>query len=110
MICYIIYLASCYMYCFNTNRMAELSLLYYRMQSFQNIGLAVVSVAAGLIVDKLGYLMLELFFLLLLSVTLNTGILLYIVDSTTANKLNLSAWRRAKSGQEDMENQDTGLK
>jgi len=35
----------------------------FRAQSVQNLGLAAVSIVAGIIVDKGGYLMLELFFL-----------------------------------------------
>lgn len=34
-----------------------------RAQAVQNLGLAVVSIVAGIIVDKGGYLMLEMFFL-----------------------------------------------
>ena len=36
------------------------------MQSVQNLGLAVVPLAAGAILDKNGYLMLEVFFLVCL--------------------------------------------
>lgn len=32
-------------------------------QAVQNLGMAVVSILAGMIVDQLGYLMLEMFFL-----------------------------------------------
>lgn len=34
-----------------------------RAQAVQNLGLAVVAIVAGIIVDKRGYLMLEMFFL-----------------------------------------------
>lgn len=39
------------------------NLFSYRAQAVQNLGLAVVSIVAGIIVDKGGYLMLEMFFL-----------------------------------------------
>ena len=41
-----------------------------RMQSIQNLGLAIVGLFVGLIVDSRGYLMLETFFLAMLSCTL----------------------------------------
>ena len=37
--------------------------LYFSMQSVQNLGLAVISVVAGKLVDSNGYLVLEVFFL-----------------------------------------------
>lgn len=40
---------------------------HFSCQSVQNLGLAVVSMFAGMIVDKGGYFMLELFFLCWLS-------------------------------------------
>jgi MFS family permease len=41
----------------------QLGTAYGICQSVQNLGLAIVSMSAGLIVDKGGYLMLELFFI-----------------------------------------------
>ena len=40
--------------------------LLLRMQSVQNLGMAIVPIVAGVIVDKKGYLMLETFFCALL--------------------------------------------
>lgn len=41
----------------------DFKILFCSAQSVQNLGLAVVSILAGIIVDKGGYLMLEMFFL-----------------------------------------------
>ena len=43
------------------------------MQAIQNLGLAVVPIVAGYIVDNNGYLMLEVFFLAMLSLALVAG-------------------------------------
>ena len=37
------------------------------MQSFQNLGVAVITMLAGVIVDRMGYLVLEVFFILCVS-------------------------------------------
>lgn len=41
----------------------DLFLCIFRCQAVQNMGLATVIIFAGMIVDKYGYLMLEMFFL-----------------------------------------------
>lgn len=41
--------------------------MIYRAQSVENLGLAVVALLSGIIVDSDGYYMVELFFCLLLS-------------------------------------------
>lgn len=46
------------------------------MQAIQNLGLAVVPIIAGHIVDYNGYLMLEVFFLAMLCIALIAGTLL----------------------------------
>ena len=43
------------------------------MQTIQNLGLAIVPIAAGIIVDNNGYLMLEVFFLAMLCIALISG-------------------------------------
>ena len=43
------------------------------MQSIQNLGLAVVTIITGVIVDNNGYLLLEVFFLICLCVNLIAG-------------------------------------
>jgi hypothetical protein len=37
--------------------------VFYRMQSVQNLGLALISLLTGIIVDNAGYFILEMFFL-----------------------------------------------
>ena len=73
------------------------------MQSLQNLGLSVIPVAAGAIIDNCGYLIAEVFYMALLCVTLMCGIMLYILDSVSQNKLNLSARarRNTKKGEEE---------
>ena len=51
------------------------------MQAIQNLGLAVVPIIAGYIVDNNGYLMLEVFFLAMLCIALIAGA--YMVLSLT---------------------------
>lgn len=80
------------------------------MQSVQNLGLAIVPIVTGVIIDQVGYLVLELFLciclcckyynVLIMSLYCNItgalifGIALYILDSTRNEGLNLSAWAR----------------
>lgn len=45
----------------------------FSMQAIQNLGLAVVPIVAGYIVDHNGYLMLEVFFLAMLCLALIAG-------------------------------------
>ncbi|KAJ7328137.1 Major facilitator super domain-containing protein 1 [Desmophyllum pertusum] len=72
----------------------QLGTAYGFMQSIQNLGLAVISQVAGTIVDKKGYLVLEVFFCAWLCVALITSILLYLVDSAKRTGLNLSTYER----------------
>ena len=74
----------------------QLGTAYGFMQSIQNLGLAVVSIVAGKLVDTFGYLMLEVFFLACLSIALITAIILWMTDSTRGGKLNYSASQRGK--------------
>ncbi|XP_066912299.1 lysosomal dipeptide transporter MFSD1-like [Clytia hemisphaerica] len=69
----------------------QLGTAYGFMQSIQNLGLAVVSIIAGSIVDNRGYLILEVFFLACLSLALISSILLYLSDLSSKSGLNLSA-------------------
>ena len=43
------------------------------MQAVQNLGLAIVTIVSGLIVDRAGYLILEVFFLACLCIALIAG-------------------------------------
>eukprot|EP00117_Sycon_ciliatum_P004809 scpid49543/ scgid9021/ Major facilitator superfamily domain-containing protein 1 len=72
----------------------QLGTAYGIMQAIQNLGLAVVAYAAGVLVDKSGYLLLECFFLAWLCLALFCGMILYVVDSARGGNLNLSVAER----------------
>lgn len=73
----------------------RLGTAYGFMQAIQNLGLAVVAIVAGSIVDQKGYLWLEVFFCACMSITLMIAVLLLFVDAATGGALNLSAKARA---------------
>ncbi|CAL1527854.1 unnamed protein product [Lymnaea stagnalis] len=73
----------------------QLGTAYGIMQAIQNLGLAVISLTAGIIVDQNGYLILEVFFMAWLCLALIAGVLLYLFDANKGGKLNLSAKARA---------------
>lgn len=72
----------------------QLGTAYGICQAVQNLGLATVIIFAGMIVDRYGYLMLEMFFLGCLFVSLICGVLIYIFDSANNGVLNLSPSKR----------------
>ncbi|KXJ15043.1 major facilitator superfamily domain-containing protein 1 [Exaiptasia diaphana] len=72
----------------------QLGTAYGFMQSIQNLGLAVITQVAGIIVDKQGYLVLEIFFCAWLCVALIATIFLYLVDASKGGALNLSTAER----------------
>lgn len=103
------------------------------MQAIQNLGLAVVPLVAGYIVDHNGYLMLEVFFCAMLCIALiagtctcavcaavirvctcgplkTSGILLYILDSSGGGALNKSAWVRRREEKEKEEEEAAAKK
>ncbi|XP_028418530.1 major facilitator superfamily domain-containing protein 1-like, partial [Dendronephthya gigantea] len=59
----------------------QLGTAYGLMQSIQNLGLALINMAAGAIVDAKGYLFLEVFFCAWLCIALMCTIMLYLADS-----------------------------
>ncbi|XP_043680857.1 major facilitator superfamily domain-containing protein 1-like isoform X2 [Vespula pensylvanica] len=66
-------------------------------QSVQNLGLAVVSILAGLIVDRGGYMMLEIFFLGWLWISLITAAAIWVSDmATSGGYLNMTPGQREK--------------
>lgn len=79
----------------------QLGTAYGFMQAVQNLGLAVVSLVAGVIVDEKGYLWLEVFFCSCMSVALMISVLLLLVDAGTGGVLNWSAQRRREQAQAD---------
>nr|XP_026654680.1 major facilitator superfamily domain-containing protein 1-like isoform X1 [Zonotrichia albicollis] len=66
------------------------------MQSIQNLGLAVIAIAAGMILDTRGYLFLEVFFSACVCLSLLAVVMLYFVNHLTGGDLNWSAKKRAK--------------
>ncbi|KAI2656612.1 Major facilitator superfamily domain-containing protein 1 [Labeo rohita] len=73
----------------------QLGTAYGFMQSIQNLGLALMSMAAGSILDLRGYLFLEVFFIGCLCLALLAVVLLYLYDYYKEGDLNLSASTRA---------------
>uniref|UniRef100_A0A8C4E1Q8 Lysosomal dipeptide transporter MFSD1 n=1 Tax=Dicentrarchus labrax TaxID=13489 RepID=A0A8C4E1Q8_DICLA len=58
----------------------QLGTAYGFMQSIQNLGLALIAMAAGSILDNRGYLVLEVFFCTCICIALMAVVLLYFVD------------------------------
>lgn len=79
----------------------QLGTAYGIMQSVQNLGLAVVPIIAGIVVDAGGYMLTEVMFCAFLCMALLCGIALYIYDTTHGGKLNKSAWARAREAKKD---------
>ncbi|XP_012262460.2 major facilitator superfamily domain-containing protein 1-like [Athalia rosae] len=73
----------------------QLGTAYGIAQAVQNLGLAVVSILAGMIVDSGGYFMLEMFFLGWLCVSLIATIAIWILDTnSTGGYLNMTPAER----------------
>jgi len=69
----------------------QLGTAYGIMQAIQNLGLAVISLVAGIIVDQSGYLILEVFFMTWLCLALIAAVVLYLVDASRGGKLNYAS-------------------
>ncbi|XP_015610355.1 major facilitator superfamily domain-containing protein 1 [Cephus cinctus] len=75
----------------------QLGTAYGIAQSIQNLGLAVVSILAGMIVDAGGYFMLEIFFLGWLWISLITTMAIWMLDiASTDGYLNMTPGQREK--------------
>jgi len=74
----------------------QLGSAYGLMQSFQNLGLAVVAIIAGSLVDNYGYLILEVFFIDSLCIALMSTVLLLVVDSSRDGVLNMTPKQRTE--------------
>uniref|UniRef100_U5ET16 Lysosomal dipeptide transporter MFSD1 n=1 Tax=Corethrella appendiculata TaxID=1370023 RepID=U5ET16_9DIPT len=68
----------------------QLGTAYGICQSVQNLGLAVISMITGVIVDKGGYFMLEIFFIGWLCIALIATVVIWLYDSNTNGILNMS--------------------
>lgn len=64
-------------------------IFFYRAQSVENLGLAVVAILTGIIVDEEGYYMVELFFCFLLSGKLISRIISSILKISLFNLIVL---------------------
>ncbi|XP_060130424.1 major facilitator superfamily domain-containing protein 1 isoform X2 [Zootoca vivipara] len=74
----------------------QLGTAYGFMQSIQNLGLAIIAIAAGMILDSRGYLFLEIFFSACLCLALIAVVMLYFVNLLRGGDLNWSAKKREK--------------
>lgn len=74
----------------------QMGTAYGIAQSVENLGLAVVALLTGIIVDADGYYMVELFFCILLSVALLLTAILWTWDSITNGTLNMSIKERTE--------------
>ncbi|CAF0964999.1 unnamed protein product [Rotaria sordida] len=64
---------------------------YGLMQSIQNLSLAIMNIFTGLILDRYGYFMLEIFFIICLEMALLTVAVLYVYNTVKKGILNDSA-------------------
>ncbi|XP_063298661.1 major facilitator superfamily domain-containing protein 1 isoform X1 [Pelobates fuscus] len=74
----------------------QLGTAYGFMQSIQNLGLAIIAIVSGIILDTSGYLFLEVFFSACICVAIIAVVMLYFVNLVRGGDLNLSSWERAK--------------
>ncbi|XP_018409468.1 PREDICTED: major facilitator superfamily domain-containing protein 1 [Nanorana parkeri] len=74
----------------------QLGTAYGFMQSIQNLGLAIIAIVAGVILDSRGYLFLEVFFSACICMAIIAVVMLYFVNLLRGGDLNLSTWEREK--------------
>jgi MFS family permease len=72
----------------------QLGTAYGLMQSVQNLGLALISLLTGFLVDSAGYFVLEIFFLGSLCLALISALLLYFLDNLKGGILGMSKKER----------------
>ncbi|XP_073986739.1 lysosomal dipeptide transporter MFSD1-like [Rhodnius prolixus] len=86
----------------------QLGTAYGIAQALQNLGLAVATMLAGMVVDSGGYLLLEMFFLAWLFVSLMASLIMWIYDIRTTGVLNMTvAQRTAYENSKATSNEDT---
>ena len=74
------------------------------MQAIQNLGMALMTMMAGWVVDKLGYEWLEYVFLFWLSVALLCTIIIWVLDVYGSGNLNLSVAEREERNRQIVTN------
>uniref|UniRef100_A0A1B6KVZ3 Lysosomal dipeptide transporter MFSD1 n=1 Tax=Graphocephala atropunctata TaxID=36148 RepID=A0A1B6KVZ3_9HEMI len=72
----------------------QLGTAYGVAQAIQNLGLGVITMLTGMIVDNWGYFMLELFFLFCLFLALLTAIAIWLYDASHDGLLNMNNEQR----------------
>ncbi|XP_014248154.1 major facilitator superfamily domain-containing protein 1-like [Cimex lectularius] len=72
----------------------QLGSAYGIAQALQNLGLAVSTMLAGMVVDAGGYMMLEIFFIMWLIVSLIACLLMWLYDLKTTGILNMTVKQR----------------
>lgn len=83
----------------------QLGTAYGIMQSVQNLGLAVVAIVAGAIVDSKGYIYLEIFFIYFLIGAVISTVVLFIMDARKGGALNMSISER-KAKEDDLHREE----
>lgn len=86
----------------------QLGTAYGLMQSVQNLGLALISLLTGYIVDEAGYFVLEIFFLGSLCLALLTAVILFFLDQYRGGILGISRKKRRElaEGKTEIEKDD----
>ncbi|KAG4066419.1 hypothetical protein HA402_007055 [Bradysia odoriphaga] len=74
----------------------QLGTAYGICQAVQNLGLAVISMVSGMIVDNGGYFMLEIFFIGWLSIALIATVVIWLYDANTNGNLNMTPRERER--------------
>lgn len=64
------------------------------MQAIQNLGLALITMLSGVVVDKMGYLWLETFFIFWLVVALLATVVIWLIDFNGDGYLNMGVKER----------------
>lgn len=87
----------------------QLGTAYGIMQSVQNLGLAVITMSAGAIVDSKGYFILGIFFQAWISVSIIAIIVLFLVNEKQGGILNLSPKARKMLEEQKLEDEQSLL-
>ena len=75
----------------------QLGTAYGFMQLIQNLGLALISIISGMILDTRGYLFLEVFSIACVSLSLLSVVVLHLVNHIQGGNLNYSAKQREET-------------
>ncbi|KAF5274952.1 hypothetical protein FQR65_LT04293 [Abscondita terminalis] len=77
----------------------QLGTAYGICQSIQNLGLAIGTIFAGMIIDNYGYLWLEVFFICNLFIALISSIIMLFIDTSKNGPLNMTPSQRERHQQ-----------